>query len=277
MNRVVTHYPVFLFTPTGALGLIMWLMFKDLFSSQSGDYAKFRPTYPPEIFRYLASLCPSRSTAWDCGTGNGQAAVAVAEWFDRVIATDPSGKQLAQNVRHPQVDYRVAAAEASGLPSNSVDLVTAAQAFHWFDQDRFFDEVRRVCKPQGVLAIWSYGLARVTPEVDAVVLKFYSETLGRYWEIERRLVDDGYRNVSLPFQEVTPPHFEMTVDWSFNQLLGYLGTWSALQTFITKNGFNPLEALGRELHHAWGAAETRVVRWELALRAGRSRASAPGR
>jgi ubiquinone/menaquinone biosynthesis C-methylase UbiE len=240
--------------------------FKDLFSKQSGDYAKFRPRYPASLFDYLASLAPSRGLVWDCGTGNGQAAVELAKFFDRVIATDPSEKQIASAEKNPRVEYRVGPAEASGLEAGSVDLVTAAQAFHWFKQDAFFAEVKRVARPGGVLAFWCYELAKMTPEIDAVVWRLYNDILGPYWEKERKLVEEGYASARVPFKELKTPRFEMTARWSFEHLVGYLGTWSSLQTYRKKHDDDPLAALVPELKSAWGGVKEREARWQLAVR-----------
>lgn len=244
--------------------------FKDLFSRQSNDYARFRPSYPAKLFQYLASLVDGHDLAWDCGTGSGQAAVQLGDYFERVIATDPSAKQISSAQRYPKVEYRVGSAENSAFLDKSIDLITAAQCFHWFRQNEFFSEVRRILKPGGVLAFWCYDLCKITPEVDAIVLKLYRNVLGPYWESERKLVEAGYKNVHVPLQEITPPVFEMTADWNLEYLVGYLGTWSALQTYIQKNRSNPLEAIFPEIRAAWGETRTRSVRWEVALRVGRS-------
>ena len=241
---------------------------KDLFSTQSKDYAKFRPTYPDSLLKYLASLTPEHRLVWDCGTGNGQSALLLAEYYDHVIATDPSEKQLASAVSHPKIEYCVGSAEKSGLENKSVDLITVAQAFHWFDQPAFFSEVRRVLKPSGALAIWTYAMAKITPEVDEAVLGFYSGVLNAYWEKERTLVEEGYRNISFPFKEITPPDFKMSEEWSFEHLIGYLGTWSALQSYIKINGMNPLIEYAPTLEKAWGAVKARPITWGLALRVG---------
>jgi SAM-dependent methyltransferase len=244
--------------------------YKDLFSGQSTDYAKFRPRYPDALFRYLASLVDQRDTVWDCGTGNGQAALKLTEHFAKVIATDPSEKQLASAEKNPRIEYRIAPAEASGLPDRSVDLITAAQAFHWFKQDEFFTEARRVLKPHGALAIWCYELAKITPEIDAVVHRLYKGILGPYWEKERQLVEEGYKHVHIPGHEITPPKFEMNAVWSLEHLIGYLSTWSALQTYLKKNGDNPLEKIYPDLKSAWGGEITLPVSWDLGLRVGRN-------
>src|ERR1700730_13525034 len=183
--------------------------FKDHFSAHASDYAKFRPHYPRELFAYLAGIASERECVWDCATGNGQAAVTLGEFFQHVIATDASEKQVANGQPHERVTYRVASAEQSGLSKESVDLVTVAQALHWFDREAFFAEAERVLKPNGVLAVWCYNLFKVAPETDRLVETFYRETVGPYWDFERRLVETGYRTIAFPFDELQLPEFRM--------------------------------------------------------------------
>lgn len=242
--------------------------FKDLFSLQSTDYAKFRPIYPQELYSYLASLTPAHDLAWDCGTGNGQAAIELANHFKKVVATDPSAKQLENATSHARVEYQVGVAEKSEFKDHRVDLITAAQAFHWFKHELFFQEAKRVLKPGGIVAVWCYGIAKITPEVDAVVKKLYDGILRNYWEPERQMVEDGYRNTLFPLQEIRTPVFQMKADWTLNHLMGYLSTWSALQKYIQKHQSNPLEEIVPELQAAWGNAHTISIQWELGLRVG---------
>lgn len=243
------------------------MSFKDFFSGQAAGYSKHRPHYPPALFDYLASITPERDLAWDCGTGNGQAAVELARHFRQVIATDPSAKQLAESMAHPKVEYRNARAEHCGLEDMSASLVTVAQAFHWFEQPGFFREVRRVCRPGGVLAIWCYELAVVNESVDSTVLRLYRDLLGAYWDPARRLVEEGYRNEKIPFSELTPPLFDMHVDWDFADFMGYLGTWSAWAAYLRERGQGELEKFAGELKEAWGdPAEKKRVGWPLSLR-----------
>ncbi|MCP4377042.1 MAG: class I SAM-dependent methyltransferase, partial [bacterium] len=206
-------------------------MFKDHFSDQSGDYLRYRPSYPGALFAFLAEIPPMQHRAWDCATGSGQAAHGLSTHFERVIATDASAAQIDSAVPAANVHYRVAPAEASGLPDRSVDLVTVAQALHWLDLERFYGEVRRVLKPGGLLAVWSYNLLRTDPAIDAEVDAFYSHTVGPYWPPERRLVESGYRDLPFPFPELDTPPFAMTARWRLEQLLGYLGTWSATKRY----------------------------------------------
>lgn len=246
------------------------LTFRDLFSGGSGAYAAFRPAYPRALFEFLAGLTARRARAWDCATGSGQAATALAEWYERVDATDASAAQIASAAPHDRVLYRTAPAEASGLPDASIDLVTVAQALHWLDRDRFFAEARRVLAPGGVLAVWSYALARVTPAVDTVVETLYRETLGPDWLPERRLVEDGYASIAFPFEEIAAPPFVIEQHWTLAGLLGYLGTWSAVQRHRTRTGVDAVAAAAEALGAAWGRpGRRRRIVWPLAVRVGR--------
>jgi SAM-dependent methyltransferase len=245
--------------------------FKDHFSGHAGSYARHRPTYPPALYAWLAELAPARDAAWDCGTGSGQAAVALAAHFATVTATDPSAEQVAHAAPHPRVRYAVAPAEASGLADASADLVTVAQALHWFDLPAFYAEARRVLGPGGVLAAWSYDLMHVAPEVDVVVRRLYLDVVGPYWPPERALVEDGYRGIPFPFAEVEPPPLEMSAAWALDDLVGYMGTWSATQRFRAATGADPVAEHLPELRAAWGdPAAVRGVRWPLGIRVGRA-------
>lgn len=243
--------------------------FKDHFSRDSSAYAAWRPRYPAALFEWLASVVPGHALAWDAGTGNGQAAVALAAHFERVVASDPSASQLANAMPHPRVEYREAG-ESAGLDAGSADLVTVAQALHWFDRDRFWQEARRVLRPGGVVAVWCYELQRITPEVDQVVGHFYHVTVGEYWTPERRLVEHGYRTVDFPFEELLPPPFAMTAEWSLEQELGYLGTWSAVNRMRDRTGRDPVSELRPALEAAWPADRLLRVEWPLSVRAGRA-------
>lgn len=242
--------------------------FKDHFSKHAADYAKFRPRYPRELFEYLGSIAPSRHLAWDCGTGNGQAAVGLASVFDRVIATDASEKQIANAQPQERVEYGVAKAENSGLESATVDLVTVTQALHWFELDRFYAEAKRVLTLNGVLAASAYLFAQIEPAMDAVLIRYYHDVVGPFWAPERKLVEN-FAEIPFPFREIKPPKFEMTAQWDLNHLLGYLRTWSSTQRFIAAKGSDPVKEISDELASAWGTQEhTRNVRWPLTLRVG---------
>lgn len=244
--------------------------FKDYFSTQAAAYARYRPGYPAELFDYVASLVPDHEQAWDCGTGSGQAALALTRHFKRVVATDPSRAQIEQAVRHERITYRVEPAERTSLPARSVDLVTVAQAVHWFDLDAFYEEVKRVLKPHGALAVWTYGLPQITPAVDAVVERFYRDVVGPYWPPERRLVEARYRSLPFPFEEVHPPAFRLHAAWNLEALLGFFSTWSATRQFIQQTGADPVDHIRTDVEAAWGEqAEPKPVRWPVWMRVGR--------
>lgn len=244
--------------------------FKDHFSSGSEGYAAYRPDYPAALFAWLSSLCAERRLAWDCATGSGQAARGLAAHFPRVVASDASAEQVRHATPHPGADYRVATAEASGLAERSVDLVTVAQAAHWFDLPRFYAEVARVLKPAGVVAVWGYGRIVLPGAMDAPLRYFYAETVGPYWPAERALIDDAYRGLDFPFVEIPPPAFAIEVAWTLPRLIDYLSTWSAVKRFQTAQGRGPLPALNAELAPLWGDANAAMtLRWPLFLRVGR--------
>ncbi len=242
--------------------------FKDHFSRQADGYARYRPTYPPELFRYLTSLADSPSVCWDCATGNGQAAIALAEHFGQVIASDASEAQIAQAAAHPGVSYRVATAERSGLDSGSVELVTVGQAFHWFDAAAFFREAKRVLRPKGVLALWCYGVCEVSEECDAVIDRLYSGIVGDFWPPERAMIEQGYAGVELPGMPIAAPSFDMSLDWTAADMLGYLRTWSAVKHYEAAHGSDPVAEIEASLHEAWGASRRRVS-WPLKLKISR--------
>lgn len=244
------------------------MTFKDHFSRIAGSYATFRPHYPPELFAYLADLCPARDRAVDVGTGNGQAAVGLARHFKEVVATDPSAEQIGTATPHERVRYAVAAADHMPVENGSVDLVTAAAAAHWFPHDAFHAEVRRVLKPEGIVALWTYWSARISPAMDAVLERFQYTLVGPYWPPERRYVNSAYRELPFPFQDLPSPEMEVRMIWSLDHFIGYLGTWSAVERYKAQHGADPVELVLGDLRSAWGEGD-REVRWPLAFRIGR--------
>lgn len=246
------------------------MKFKDHFSDHAADYARYRPEYPPALFEYLAQAAGRHELAWDCGTGSGQAALGLAEHFDRVMATDPSPQQIQNAARHGKIEYFVAPAEQTDIPSHSVDLITVAQALHWFRFEAFYDEARRVLRPDGTIAVWCYGLSRVNPAVDQVTHHYYTNIVGPCWPLERRYIDEKYRTIPFSFVEMPAPEFHMKAEWDLDEFMGYLGTWSATQKFQRDNEQNPLDMIRRALTGAWGRADARLtVRWPIYLRIGR--------
>jgi ubiquinone/menaquinone biosynthesis C-methylase UbiE len=243
--------------------------FKDHFSGHSSSYAEYRPRYPDALFSFLADCCSRHELAWDCATGNGQAASALTPHFEHVIASDASEEQIQAAESHPKIEYRIAKAEASGLDDDAIDLITVAQAMHWFDIHGFLDETQRVLAPGGVLAIWSYEKCLVDPECDRLINELYVDIVGDYWPPERKLVADGYRSIELPMPMITAPEFAMKIHWSAEEMLGYLRTWSASQRYLKEHGVDPVSLIEDRLCAVWGEG-SREVSWPLNLKIGRA-------
>ena len=247
------------------------LGFKDHFSQRAADYAKFRPQYPRALFEFVAAKAPDQDLAVDCATGNGQAALGLSEFFRQVVALDASAKQIASAQPDDRVQYRVATAESTGLPDDSCDAVTVAQALHWFDLDSFYAEAKRILKRGGVLAVWAYNYLRVSPDIDAVLRRFHDEIVGPFWPPERKLVGHGYRDLPFPFEEIAVPELLIETRWTVAHLLGYLHTWSAAQRYQAEKGRDPLALIENELVALWGDPEAeRLGVWPLVVRLGRA-------
>lgn len=244
---------------------------RDYFSSQAAEYARYRPSYPPVLFDFVAGLTTRHSVVWDCATGSGQAVAGLAARFDRVVATDMSAAQLAQARPQARVEYRVATAYASGLPAGSVDAVTVGQALHWLDLERFYAEVRRVLAPGGALAVWSYGDPVLDqPVVDAPLQQFNHDIMGPYWPVDRGRVGEMYLTYPFPFAEVGAPALTLECKWTVSELAGYLRSWSATARYVATHGTDPVTAFERALATVWGGPAVRhIVRWPLTVRAGR--------
>lgn len=246
-------------------------MSPDHFTPLAGQYAAFRPSYPDELFDWLASIAPQRKLAWDCGAGSGQATVALALRFAQVLGTDISSAQLASAPALANVEYRVTPAEASGLPDHSVDIVTVAQALHWFDLPKFYNETQRVLKPRGIIAAWGYNRMQIDhPGLQRVLDRFYDETIGAYWPPERVHVEQGYRDLSFPFSRIPAPSFALHKEWPREHLLGYLRSWSAVGRFQATHGFDPVSELAEEIGAYWQGGKPYRIEWPLFLLAGQA-------
>ncbi len=239
-------------------------MFADHFSAVAARYATYRPHYPHELVDVLADRCAGH-VAWDAGCGSGQLSVALASRFEHVIATDPSEAQLASATRHPRVEYRRATAEASGLPAVSVDLAVAAQAAHWFAWPAYLAEVARVARPGALVALVSYGILELAGDAGATFADFYHRVVGPYWPPERAHVENGYRDLRLPWPAVAGPELAMTASWTRDELLGYITTWSATGKLVAKHGTGELDAFAERLAIAWPDDAPRAIRWPLTL------------
>src|SRR5690349_11955067 len=216
---------------------------KDLFSGHSKIYAAFRPTYPEELYQFIFKHVKDKSVAWDCATGNGQAAQRLATDFKKVFATDISQKQLDQAVQIENVFYSVCKAEETSFQDNQFDLITVGQAIHWIDTEKFYKEAVRTSKPGGMLAIWCYSLLSINPEIDKIILEFYTHVVGKYWDQARKLVDEKYKNIPFPFETIPSPEFQIKVNWTIDHLAGYLTSWSATQKYIEVHSVNPVPDL----------------------------------
>jgi SAM-dependent methyltransferase len=241
-----------------------------LFASVAREYAYFRPGYPPELFAWLARVAPRRDAVWDCGCGSGQASVALAEHFETVFATDSAPEQIAAAKTHERVRYSAAPAEHSGLAEKSVDLVTVAQALHWFDVDAFYAEAARVARPGAIIAVWNYPRPQfLDAELDRRFFDFYSEVVGPYWPPERRHIEAGYRTLPFPFAEVAAPEFGLALNWNLAQVLGYVSSWSATARYRKALGTDPVPLLRDSLSDVWtDPGNLAAIRMPLGMRAG---------
>lgn len=242
---------------------------KDNFSTQSDKYAKYRPSYPTEFFDYLNAMVQNKQNAWDCGTGNGQIACELAKTYDNVFATDISQSQIDNALRADNIFYSIQPAEKTDFESQFFDLIVVAQAVHWFDFEQFYAEVRRIAKENALLCIIGYGRLEISEQINPIITKFYENTIGKYWDKERRYLDEEYKTIPFPFDEIQTSNFVNTQHWTLEHLIGYLNTWSAVKHFIKQNGFNPIDKLQSEIKQFWSNDEEKEVRFPLFLRIGR--------
>jgi len=241
---------------------------KDNFSKQAAVYVRYRPGYPQELFDYILGFVKEKDVAWDCGTGNGQSAKMLSDHFEKVFATDISQKQLDNAWQAPNIFYSIADEVQSGLDDESVSLITVAQAIHWFKFAKFYDEVNRVAKPGAVIAVWTYSRSKISGEIEDIISDYHFNTLGEYWDAERKYVDDKYVNIPFPFPEIETPDFNIELSWSLEDLKGYLNTWSALQKFITARAFSPVDDIIKKIAPHWGEATERKIIFPIHLRLG---------
>ena len=246
------------------------MKFRDHFSEQAKEYARHRPTYPGAMFDYLSSLSPARELAWDCGTGNGQAALALAKRFQHVIATDASAAQIEHAFPHERVEYRVEPSEQTSIAPESVDLITVGTAVHWFDFAAFYEEVRRVGKPEGILAVWTYHFPVIDPAIDRWLEHLYWVTLKGFWPERIHYLEERYQTLPFPFEEIRSPTFEMEASWTLGDLIGFVASWSAVRKLLEARGGTGLEVQVKELESIWGKeTEAKKIRWPLHFRIGR--------
>lgn len=242
---------------------------KDNFSDKSDKYAKYRPTYPNELIDFINSLVKNKNNVWDCGTGSGQLAEKLSTSFEKVFATDISKSQLDNAIKKENIFYSVQSAEKTNFDDKYFDLITVAQAIHWFNFDEFYNEVKRTLKDDGFFAIIGYGLIQIDSNLDGVILDFYKNVVGSYWDKERKYIDENYETIPFPFDEIITPKFYIKSEWTFEHLLGYFETWSAIKHFIKANNFNPVDNIFDKLKNAWGNDVTKEISFPILLRVGR--------
>ena len=242
---------------------------KDYFSSQSLQYSIYRPKYPKRLFNYLLGECRERELAWDVGTGSGQVAQSLSLYFEKVYATDASSSQIVNAIPKSNINYAVANEQAPALKRRSVNLITVAQALHWFDMEVFYAEADRVLKRYGLIACWSYGRFTIDLKIDREIDRLYSELLKGFWAPEMRFVETGYRSLSFPFRELRAPKFVIKSVWNFEKMIGYLKSWSAVENFILRKGYNPIDENKERLKYSWGdIAINKEVEWQISIRVG---------
>jgi SAM-dependent methyltransferase len=245
--------------------------FLDYFSDKADLYAQARPRYPEALFQFIAATAPHTDCAWDCGAGSGQAAVSLARYFQTVYASDPSASQIERAISHPSVVYSVQPAEATNFPTSQFDAVCVAQAAHWFDQPRFFAEAKRVMKPGAALIIWGYSWFAVSPDFDAAFQTHILDVVVDDWAPENALLWNGYRDIALPFTPIPTPDLQIEALWSFQQLMAFVHTWSAVRRCMTRLGDDFFRQAITELGQRWGdLAAVRRVTMPLHILAGRS-------
>ncbi|PCH94091.1 MAG: SAM-dependent methyltransferase [Bacteroidetes bacterium] len=246
--------------------------FNDFFSKQSRTYSTARPNYPDELFDFISSQASSHDVAWDCATGNGQAALSLVNHFKKVIATDASANQIKNAHKCERVEYRITSAEDSGLDDESVDVITVATAVHWLDLTKFYKEVNRVLKDDGIIFVWSYADSKAEKKINDIMMGFAFGLLKDYWPKETKLAVDKYKSLHFPFAEITAPKFESRVMWNLEETVNYLMTWSSVQRYIEATNSNPLDHIMEDLISAWGYKfHKKEISWDLYLKAGRKK------
>ena len=245
--------------------------FIDNFSSQSKQYSFSRPTYPDSLFEYLYTVTPQKYLAWDCATGNGQAAIGLSKHFNKVVASDASKNQIQYAFQRQNIEYKVFQAENAELENDSVDIITVAQALHWFDLDKFYSTVMRVGKKDGIIAVWSYDMHKINPQLDKITerLDVDGEILGSYWDKEAKYVKEKYKTIAFPFEEISVPVFKTTLHWNLLQLWDYMRTWSSVKKYYSENKLDPLDLVKPEIEALWGNEfDKKTVTWNINIRLG---------
>lgn len=243
---------------------------QDNFSKQSSFYKKYRPNYPIELINDILHITCEMDSCWDCGTGNGQVAVELSHHFENVFATDVSENQIANAVKKENITYGVERSEDTSFIDNQFDLITVAQALHWFDFKSFNKEINRVCKNGAIVAVWGYGLLRIEESIDLLLDSFYTDIIGPYWNKERKYVDDEYASIPLDFKEINlKKDYLIKTYWTIGDLEGYLNSWSSVQNYITKNKQSPVDQIIESISVYWDNQTTKEINFPIFTRIGR--------
>ncbi len=242
----------------------------DNFSVQSNTYKKYRPEYPKELYEVILSISKGRSQCWDCGTGNGQVAKELAKYFKKVYATDISENQIKLAEKKSNIEYLISRSEKTNFKESQFDLITVAQAIHWFDFKAFYAEAKRVGKHNSKVCIWGYDILKVDKDVDEVIQEFYQKTVGSYWNKERRHIDSKYETIDFNFKELaTPKNLVIKANWKLENMIGYLNSWSSVQNYKNANNdLNPVKKVESELLNVWGIEETKQVKFPVFMKIG---------
>lgn len=244
---------------------------KDNFSKQSKLYSIYRPVYPKTLYETLLKDVKNKNIAWDCATGNGQVASELSNYVGQIYATDISQSQLDNAIKKDNIIYSVSSAEKTSFADNYFDLITVAQALHWFNFEEFNKEVKRIGNKNGIIAVWGYSLIKISSDIDKIVFRYYKDKMGPYWDNERRFIDEEYKNIPFPFDNVKKQKFEINLEWNLNDFEGYLNTWSALQHFMKKNNYNPVSEIISELKPFWKEDENKKITFPVFFQSGKIR------
>ena len=235
-----------------------------LFSDKSDLYARARPSYPEEIFNYLAGLCSETHLAWDCACGNGQAAINLAQQFDSVYASDVSPAQIGNAKKHPRVQYSVGTSEDVRFDDRSMDLICVAQALHWFDYERFWPQVLRLLKPNGIFCAFGYNLPSINTEIDTLIQKYILDVIDPFWAVQNQLLWNDYKDIDFPFTQIRQPEFSMTKAWSLAELFAFLHTFSATRRCMDSKGDSFFNKAYEKVEKSWSNPESKkIVSFEL--------------
>ena len=237
--------------------------FDAYFDNPANAYRRFRPSYPPALFKFLAANAPRQEVALDIGAGNGQAAAGLAHYFQHVFAIEANAEQTSHALPTAGVHFHVAPAEDTGVKDGCADLVTVAQALHRLDRPAFFDEAARILRPGGLLAVWRYGKMAIHPPIDVILERYYEDVLAPYWEDDLDAIEAAYTTGDLPFEALPAPDFPMRTKWTLDEVLGYLETWSASRAFRAANGHFATDTIRPAIAELWGEETRREIDWPL--------------